>query len=75
LHPKHHNPVVLRRITGPRAELSKGERVGNNVIGRKSNDDGIAAAPEGIRGTRGDGRPGIPTRRLEQNICSHPNRR
>ena len=65
LHPKHHNPVVLRRVACNRAELSKGERISNNVIGRKSNDDRIAAAPQGARRTCCDGRSESPTHRLE----------
>ena len=73
LYPKHHDPVVLRRVARNRAELSKGKRISNDVIGRKSNDDRIAAAPQGARRTCCDGRSGILTHRLEQDICLRAN--
>ena len=75
LHAKHDDPVVLRRVACSRAHLSEGERISHDVIGRKSNDDRIVAAPQCTRRTRCDGRTGIPTHRLEQDICLRTNRR
>jgi hypothetical protein len=65
---EHDDPVLFRGAAGERADLGECARIGNDVVGGKSDDDGAVVARQRIAGAGGGRRAGIAPRRFEQNV-------
>jgi hypothetical protein len=65
---EHDDAILLGGGAGQLAHLGERARIGDDVVGRKRDDQGAVVTLQRVTGAGGDSRPGIAPRRLEQDI-------